>query len=120
MGSAVGVDVGCGVNVEVGSTVGVDVGNGVAVGVGNTTGDGTHAPKIRALSATKKTRRQLRRESKELLVDRVKSNILPAVVLHISIVKRHGTQHSNSEIGTDVVDYCPSFQYLTQVATLPL
>jgi hypothetical protein len=45
--------------------------SGSAVGAGGTTGDGTHAAKIRALSATNSSWQQQWTECKDLLIDRV-------------------------------------------------
>jgi hypothetical protein len=111
VGSGVGVEVGS--RVDVGSGVGVEVGVGhrvdvasgsgqvTVLGSGGTVNPGTHALKIRAMSASNSRRR--RTECKQLLVERVRNNILSTVILHISIVEHHNNLHSDSKVGTDVM-----------------
>ena len=94
MASAVGVAVGSGADVEVGSATGVDVAAGsgrvTVLRAGGTVNPGTHALKIRTLSATHSNCR------KRWLVNCVKRTILPTVALHISIAKRHNILHRHS------------------------
>ena len=103
-GSGVDVGGGSGVQVAVGQRVDVASGSrpGTAVSAGGTTGDGTHAARTRAPSATSISWLHRATGFEDVPMACLQSNRLLPFASHVSVEEHHGPLHSETKNAPDV------------------